>query len=286
MFLNKSKIFNSRLLNWFMIVLLSALVLFSSALLIAAISSFADGEDDIFGVILFLVPTAVFACLLIIPIVNLSICGLANKFNNLFETDADGIVLLEYASRVFRVDEKVLSRKFDKVVSKGFLSNCSLGEHNGQSVFILNNGAKNHEDRYEVVKCPNCGAFSQIRTGFSQSCSFCGGPLKSTNPVANTIKQPQNQFSPYGVASKAYVVPDPGTKANYDIYLKSVGEKKGHIIQLTMQITAMNYQACRGYIESTPIIIQKNVPLDAALTIKRRFEAEGASIELVTSRGI
>lgn len=104
--------------------------------------------------------------------------------------------------------------------------------------------------------------------------------------MANTIKQPQNQFSPYGVASKAYVVPDPGTKANYDIYLKSVGEKKGHIIQLTMQITAMNYQACRGYIESTPIIIQKNVPLDAALTIKRRFEAEGASIELVTSRGI
>lgn len=285
MFLNKSKLSSSKAINTAVLVLGSLVLTFWGLVTLAAFDSFLEGDFGFPKFLLFVVLLLASSPLVTVPVHNLKICGLAHKFSNLFETDADGIILMSYAIRVFETTESKLIKMFDKVVAKGFLQKCSLGEHNGQTVFVLSNGAESIKERFKVVRCGNCGAFSEIRAGFSQSCPFCGGPLEEKAATAPNPAQQQNQFA--GVQpSRSYTVPDPGSRENYDIYLKDAGTKLGIVTQITMEITAMNYISCSEYVHATPIIVQRNVPLDAALAIKRRYEAAGATVELVTSRGI
>lgn len=287
MFLNKSKISNSQLLNGALIALCTVIATFSTIFLIAAIDNYANDEDGAATIVLFAFLLAASLAVTLIPVRNLKICGLANKFNNLFETDPDGVVLMSYAAKVFRTDEKGITEKFDKTVAKGFLQKCSVGEHNGQPVFVLSNGAEHPHERFKVVKCQHCGDFCEIRVGFSQKCPSCGGPVSAKEDAPKPVANQAPVFNPNAVQpSKAYLVPDPGDNANYDIFLKHSGNQKGAVIKITMEITALSYLSCQQYVESTPIVVQRNVPLEAALIIKRRYEAAGAEVELVTTRGI
>ncbi len=44
---------------------------------------------------------------------------------------------------------------------------------------MLNNGEDNADQKFDIVKCPNCGGNNHIKIGFLQECKFCGSKVSN-----------------------------------------------------------------------------------------------------------
>ncbi|MEJ2421685.1 MAG: 50S ribosomal protein L7/L12 [Acidobacteriota bacterium] len=69
-------------------------------------------------------------------------------------------------------------------------------------------------------------------------------------------------------------------KTEFDVILKSVGDKKIEVIKAVREVTSLGLKEAKELVESAPKAIKEAVSKDEAEEIKKKFEEKGASVEI------
>ncbi len=69
-------------------------------------------------------------------------------------------------------------------------------------------------------------------------------------------------------------------KTEFDVVLKEVGEKKINVIKVVREVTSLGLKEAKDLVDGAPTTVKEGVSKDEAETIKKKFEAEGAKIEI------
>jgi large subunit ribosomal protein L7/L12 len=80
-----------------------------------------------------------------------------------------------------------------------------------------------------------------------------------------------------GAAAPAEVVEE---KTEFDVVLKTVGEKKINVIKVVRALTNLGLKEAKDLVESAPAPVLQAVAKDVAADAKAKLEAEGATIEV------
>ena len=80
-----------------------------------------------------------------------------------------------------------------------------------------------------------------------------------------------------GAAAPAEVVEE---KTEFDVVLKTVGEKKINVIKVVRSLTNLGLKEAKDLVESAPAPVLQSVAKDVAADAKAKLEAEGATIEV------
>jgi len=108
--------------------------------------------------------------------------------------------------------------------------------------------------------------------------------------LADYIKEFEER---YGVSAAAAAMPMavPGAavpgeaaeeeeKTDFNVILKSVGDKKINVIKTVREVTSLGLKEAKDLVDSAPKAVKENVPKEEAEEIKKKFEEVGAEIEL------
>lgn len=69
-------------------------------------------------------------------------------------------------------------------------------------------------------------------------------------------------------------------KTEFDVQLKSVGEKKIQVIKAVRSITNLGLQESKELVDKTPSMVKEKVSKEEAENIKKQLEEAGAGVEL------
>jgi large subunit ribosomal protein L7/L12 len=69
-------------------------------------------------------------------------------------------------------------------------------------------------------------------------------------------------------------------KTEFDAILKAAGEKKINVIKVVREITGLGLKEAKDLVEGAPQPIKSAVSKDEAEAIKKKVEAEGATVEI------
>ena len=69
-------------------------------------------------------------------------------------------------------------------------------------------------------------------------------------------------------------------KTDFQVVLKSVGEKKIQVIKVVRQLTNLCLKEAKELVDGAPNVVKESVPKEEAQRIKEQLEAEGATVEL------
>jgi large subunit ribosomal protein L7/L12 len=69
-------------------------------------------------------------------------------------------------------------------------------------------------------------------------------------------------------------------QTEFDVVLKEVGEKKINVIKVVREVTSLGLKEAKDLVDGAPKTVKEGVTKDEAESIKKRFEAEGAKIEI------
>ena len=109
--------------------------------------------------------------------------------------------------------------------------------------------------------------------------------------LADYIKEFEER---YGVSAAAAAMPMavPGAaavpgdapaaeeKSDFNVVLKSVGDKKINVIKTVREVTSLGLKEAKDLVDSAPKTVKENVLKEEAEEIKKKFEEVGAEIEL------
>lgn len=91
-------------------------------------------------------------------------------------------------------------------------------------------------------------------------------------PAAAMAQVIPGMASPGGAAAEE--------KANFNVVLKSAGGQKIAVIKIVKEITGKSLKEAKDMTDKTPSTIKENVPKKEADEMKKKLEAQGASVEL------
>jgi len=97
--------------------------------------------------------------------------------------------------------------------------------------------------------------------------------------------------SHYGVSAAAAVAAPSGggaaaaaapveEKTEFDVILKSAGDKKINVIKAVREVTSLGLKEAKDLVESAPAPVKEAVSKDEAESIKKKFEEAGATVEI------
>jgi large subunit ribosomal protein L7/L12 len=69
-------------------------------------------------------------------------------------------------------------------------------------------------------------------------------------------------------------------KTEFDVILKSAGEKKINVIKVVREVTSLGLKEAKDLVEGAPKPIKEGVNKDEAESIKKKFEEQGATVEI------
>lgn len=69
-------------------------------------------------------------------------------------------------------------------------------------------------------------------------------------------------------------------KTEFDVVLKSAGEKKINVIKVVREVTSLGLKEAKDLVESAPATVKEGISKDEAEAVKKKFEEAGASVEL------
>lgn len=69
-------------------------------------------------------------------------------------------------------------------------------------------------------------------------------------------------------------------KTEFDVILKSAGDKKIEVIKVVREITALGLKEAKDLVEGAPKTIKEGIPKNEAEQIKKKFEEKGATVEI------
>ena len=80
-----------------------------------------------------------------------------------------------------------------------------------------------------------------------------------------------------GPAAAAAVVEE---KTEFEVILKEVGDKKINVIKAVREVTSLGLKEAKDLVDGAPKTVKEGVTKDEAEAIKKKFEAEGAKVEI------
>lgn len=119
-----------------------------------------------------------FGIILAFAINKFKYIGWTKRLNRLFENDEDGVILMTEIADTLGMDSSLAEKRFMRIIEKGYLINCSIQRRNGEKAVILTYSSEPVNRKFDVVKCPECGAANTVKVGFIGKCEYCGAPLK------------------------------------------------------------------------------------------------------------
>lgn len=180
MFLNKARIASAKASATIKIVF-GVLLLFFSVVGIIGIctdkksSSSPDAGTVTVGIVIMVLA----ALLVLLGFLKKKKIAKAKKLSNIFEGDKDGIINIKETAALMGMPEYKFMKLFDDFVTNGYIRNASLNNENGLCILLTREGEADPEMEY--LKCPDCGATTPVRKGYSGKCQFCGSPLERKN---------------------------------------------------------------------------------------------------------
>jgi large subunit ribosomal protein L7/L12 len=69
-------------------------------------------------------------------------------------------------------------------------------------------------------------------------------------------------------------------KTEFEVFLKSVGQKKINVIKVVREVTDLGLKEAKDVVDKAPGTIKKDVSKEEAEEIKKKFEEVGAEIEI------
>ena len=96
----------------------------------------------------------------------------------------------------------------------------------------------------------------------------------------------------YGVSAAAAVAAAPAAgggaaaaapveeKTEFDVVLKSAGDKKINVIKAVREVTSLGLKEAKDLVESAPAPVKEGVSKEEAESIRKKFEEAGATVEI------
>ncbi len=96
----------------------------------------------------------------------------------------------------------------------------------------------------------------------------------------------------YGVSAAAAVAAAPAAgggaaaaaeveeKTEFDVILKSAGDKKINVIKAVREVTSLGLKEAKDLVESAPATVKEGISKDEAAAVKKKFEEAGATVEI------
>ena len=66
----------------------------------------------------------------------------------------------------------------------------------------------------------------------------------------------------------------------FEVILKDVGAKKINVIKVVREVTSLGLKEAKDLVDGAPKTVKEGVTKDEAEAIKKKFEAEGAAVEI------
>lgn len=106
--------------------------------------------------------------------------------------------------------------------------------------------------------------------------------------LAELVKAMEEEF---GVSAAAPMVAAPAAQAaavpveeeeqtEFDVILKSIGDKKINVIKVVREITALGLKEAKQLVDDAPNPVKEKVNKEEAETVKKKLEEAGASVEI------
>ena len=83
-----------------------------------------------------------------------------------------------------------------------------------------------------------------------------------------------------GAAATAAVVEEVEEQTEFDVILKTIGEKKINVIKAVRAVTSLGLKEAKELVESAPATVVTAVTKEVAADVKKQLEAEGATAEV------
>ena len=108
--------------------------------------------------------------------------------------------------------------------------------------------------------------------------------------LAELVKALEEKFGVSAAAPMAMLAAAPGAgdaggaaaeeKTEFDVVLKSTGDKKIQVIKAVREITSLGLKEAKDLVDGAPKEIKTGVSKDEADSIKEKVEAAGATVEI------
>ena len=85
---------------------------------------------------------------------------------------------------------------------------------------------------------------------------------------------------PGGAAPGAAAAPAAEEKTEFNVILSAVGEKKINVIKAVREVTSLGLKEAKDLVEGAPKPIKEGVTKEEAESIKKKFEEDGATVEI------
>jgi len=81
-------------------------------------------------------------------------------------------------------------------------------------------------------------------------------------------------------AGAAAAAPDVEEQTEFEVVLKEVGSKKINVIKAVREVTSLGLKEAKAVVDDAPKTVKDGVTKEEAEEIKKKFEAEGATVEI------
>lgn len=69
-------------------------------------------------------------------------------------------------------------------------------------------------------------------------------------------------------------------QTEFEVILKEVGAKKINVIKVVREVTSLGLKEAKDVVDSAPKTVKDGITKDEAAEIQKKFEAEGATVEV------
>ena len=102
--------------------------------------------------------------------------------------------------------------------------------------------------------------------------------------LADLVKMIEEKFGVSAAAPVAVAAAAPAAvvevKTEFDVILKTVGEKKIEVIKVVREITGLGLKESKDVVDGAPKSVKEHIPEKEANEIKAKLEAAGATAEV------
>jgi len=81
-------------------------------------------------------------------------------------------------------------------------------------------------------------------------------------------------------APAAGAAPAAEEQTEFEVVLKEVGSKKINVIKAVREVTSLGLKEAKAVVDDAPKTVKEGVTKEEAEEIKKKFEAEGATVEI------
>jgi len=106
--------------------------------------------------------------------------------------------------------------------------------------------------------------------------------------AANLVKMLEEKWGVSAAAPAAVAMAAPGAgdgaaaeeQTEFDVILKDVGAKKINVIKAVREVTSLGLKEAKDLVEAAPKAIKEGITKEEAAEIVKKFEEQGAAVEI------